>query len=1009
MLKKILLSVSFVAFFAQMAFAQTGKITGKVTDSNGESIPGANVLLVENSRGAATNANGMYTINNVEPGTYTLRVSFVGFQTYSDKITVEPGETVTRNVQLKESAIGLDEVVVTGYQTQTKRELTGSISSVSSTDFEDLPVQNTAGILQGRAAGVQVTTTSGAPGGGFDVQVRGLGSITAGSNPLYIVDGVQMSNSGNSNLVDNSPLNGINPKDIKSIEVLKDAAAAAIYGSQAANGVVLITTKSGSSGKTQVTASIERGVRTYIQNNDYMDGPQWRQYMIRAGTNYFGSQSAGESYFRNNIMPIFGYSPSTDFNNLANTDWIGFVTRNGISDKYNMSISGGNDQTTFRISGGYENTQGQIKESDYQQYSIKSSISHKISDKFQTSVDVNLANNQYGGVCQDGYFINCPLSGATFNSPISKPYKDNGDYSPNLRFGLSGNPAVIFNEVNRKSGELKLLGHVKATYNFFPWLSLSTQLGMDYTNIHDKRYDTPVAAPTEGGHIFESWTQEANFTTNTTLNFSKSFNKVHNVTALLGGEYRRDWTRATSASGSGFPNRLFRVLDASASQHDVGGNLNEFRVAGYFTNLKYNYDQRYYISLTGRYDGSSRFGADKRWGFFPSASVGWRISEEDFFNADFVNDLKLRASYGVTGNSEIGYYAARGLYNVQGSYGGVSALNPNQLANPVLTWESAHEIDLGLDYSLFNNRLTGSIDVYQRDNKDLLLNSPLPIDSGYGSITKNVGHVRNQGFEFSLKSVTVDAGDFRWNTRFNFSVSKNTVKSLANGNDMLNPGSSTPIAVGHSIRAYHIPIWAGVNPADGRPMWYDKNGNITYHPVNADRKWFDGGEQDVIGGFGNTFHYKGLSLDVFFQYSFGQTASPQQVFYFGMAQVGSSLTNGLTKVLTDSWQQPGDMVGIPYNKLGPSTYPGTDYYSQGASNAFYDASYIRLKNATLSYTLPTSLVSRLNISNVRLYVTGLNLVTWTSYIGYDPEVAGSFTQASYPAARQISGGIEVKF
>ena len=1019
MLRKLLLTFLVIGLSASYALAQTGSITGQVTDAEtGETVPTANVLLVENNRGAATDANGEYEINNVPVGTYTLRVTFVGYKTYTEQVQIQAGETLENDIQLQVEAVGLDEVVVTGYGTQTKREITGSISSVSSEDIEDVPVQNTAAILQGRASGVQVSTTSGTPGGGFSVNVRGIGSINAGSEPLYIVDGVQLSFSNQSETTDSSPLNAISPSNIESIEVLKDASAAAIYGAQAANGVVLITTKSGQSGETQVTASVERGIRENAMDTDYMNRDQFIDFWKRAYQNSYGLSEAGaEQAFRNTWLATAGYqNPNTiPFDSVANTNWQDLIYRQGATKKVNASVSGGNETTTFRLAGNFEDIAGSIKDSDYKAYNLSANIDHQISDKFQTRVKVNLQSSEQGGVCEDGFFINCPVSSATFLTPVERPRDAQGDYLPTRLFGLGANPAFFFNEVDRVANTVQIIGNIQATYNFTDWLSLKTQFGMDYRSIRDYRYDSPLAASGVGGSINESVAQTSNFTTNTTLNFAQTFAEFHNVSGFVGLEYRRDYTREIDVTGQGYPNDLFRVLNASANPTLASGFNDEFRTAGYLGNLKYNYDQKYFVNFTARYDGSSRFGSNQRWGFFPSASVAWAISEEDFFNAGFIEDLKIRAGYGETGNSLIGLYAARGLYGTADSYAGTTGLTPTQLPNPNLTWETAKEINLGLDFSMFNNRFSGSINAYRKQNDGLLLNSPLPLDSSFGSITRNVGTVRNKGIEFDFNSVNLQAGDFQWSSSFNIAVQTNEVVELTEGSEALDPGTITPIREGHSIRALNVIEWAGVNPADGRPMWYDSDGNITYTPTTDDRKFIgDGGEEDIVGGFGNTLQYKGLSLRVFFQYSFGAMVQPNQVWGFGMAQVAGSQTNGREVMATKSWRNPGDVVGIP-KPINSFYYPNglagqtTAGYFTSSTNSFWDASYIRLKNATLRYSLPTSLTSKVGLSNVSVYVTGLNLVTWTSYPGFDPDVSGGFQTASYPPARQVNAGMKVQF
>ncbi len=1014
MLRKLLLPFLFVAFFVFQAMAQTGSITGTVTNEEGEPVPTANVLLVEIGRGAATNLQGEYTIEDVPPGTYTLRVSFVGYETYEAQVTIEAGETLTKEVVLKQAAVGLNELIVTGYGVETKASLTGSVASVSVEEMEHVPVQNTGGLLQGRAAGVQVTSTSGSPGAGFEITIRGAGSINAGSRPLYIVDGVQLSFSNGSELLDQPPLNVIDPDNIESIEVLKDVAATAIYGAQGANGVVIITTKSGRTGPTKISTSISRGVTTPITPLDMMNSQQWLEWFTRAymyTDNLSRDQAVNKVQFT--LLEQYGYAPNTSYSEVRYTDWIDFIYKPGVTWEYNLSFSGGGDDTRFYIAGGYETVNGHIKDSDFTRYSLRTNVTHDVNSNFSLGVNLGITQSLFTGICQDGDFIGCPVSGALFEVPISYPYLESGAYNPNVRFGLPNNLAVVFNETERISEVFHMIGNISANYDFTSWLNLEVKFGLDYRNIRNKAFFTPVAEPSEGGDINTNVEYVNSFNTSAVLNFRQTFD-LHNFSGLLGVEYRRDFTREIEASGIGLPGGTFDVLSATAEPEGVGGFEDAFRIAGYFLNLKYNYDQRYIISATARYDGSSRFGAENRWGFFPAVSAAWRISEEDFFTVDFVESLKLRASYGVAGNSLIGLYAARGLYGVTGTYATVTGLAPIQLANRRLTWEESVQKNIGLDFVLFSGRISGTINVYQKNNVGLLLAVPLPASSSFQSIIQNIGEIRNRGVEVALHTVNINTDNFIWSTNFNVALAQNEVVRLAEGVQMLFPNSQLPIAVGHSINAIRRVRWAGVNPVDGRPMWYDGNGNITYRPKFAsDAKFGDGGEEDVVGGFGNTFSYKGLSLNIFFQFSFGKTAMPNTAWDLANTQIGAIATNGLVMALTRSWQNPGDVVWIPAPQIGITTYPGTDQYSRSlgayTSAAFFDASYIRLKSIRLSYSLPASVIGSLNIDDLSLFVAGSNLYTWTSYIGFDPEQAVVVGHSSYPAGRTVNAGIDIQF
>ena len=1020
MLKRILFSAMVCFVGVGTVFAQSGSLAGTVTDAeSGETLPGANVLIVELSRGASTDVDGNFEIRNLPAGTYSVRVTFVGFQTFNQTVQITGGQQTTLNAELQPGSIGLDELIVSGYGITTKRELTGSITKVSSEEFENVPFQNTESILQGRAAGVTVTTTSGNPGGAFRINIRGNGSINAATEPLYIIDGVQVSFSQQSALTSQTPLNSLNPNDIESIEVLKDAAAAAIYGSQAAAGVVVITTKRGQQGATQISVRAEKGVRQATQKVDYINTQQYLDYLgeayalnsgVEPGGDYSSYRDTYESFLVNNV---FG-SPNDD-GTLANTNWQDFIYDTGVTSKYNISASGGDDKTRFYVSGGYEDTDGHIFNSEFQRLNVRTNLDHQVNSRLNIGVNLNLARMNQFGICQDGNFINCPPSQAMFEAPMSFPYLSDGSYNPNTRFGLPYNPAVISEEVDRNVGIISIRGNTNMSYRLTDWLQFRGLMGVDYRNTEDERYETAIARPAQGGRLAYDYRNVYNFNMNAVFNAQRTFAEVHNVSGLIGTEYRRDYSTRVSTTGEGFPGSFFRVLNASSTPTEASGTNGEFRIGSYFANVKYNYDGRYFLSLVGRYDGHSRFGSETRWGFFPSISGAWNISEEDFFTLDFMDDLKLRAGYGTTGNANIGNFASRGLFSAIGSYNGETALTPDQLANVNLSWEEAREINVGLDYSFLQGRIAGSIDVYRKDNRNLLLDRDLPLDSGFEDITENVGAVRNEGLEFEISTVNVDAGDFVWSSRFNTAFIRNEVLELAEGQDVLNADDIfNTIEVGRAIGVIFVPRWAGVNPADGRPMWYNADGNITYTPQVNDREFYKDGIADMVGGLGNTFNYKGLSLDVFFQFSFGQWAFGNTDYYF--TRTPDFLMN-LDSIVLDRWRMPGDVTYFPRAVESGTDFAETSNYRTTLSTAsIYNTSYIRLKNITLSYNLPTSITEKLNMRGLRIFATGLNLMTWTAWPYYDPEVAdgtndiyGNLVAASYPTAMQINGGIEIQF
>ena len=985
----------FFLFSPSASAQETGSITGTVADAEtGQTIPGVNVVLVGENLGSATDVDGRYTIPDVPAGTYTLSASFVGYETAEAEITVAAGETLTQDVQLETGAVNLDEVVVTGYGTQRRADVTGSIGKVSSEEIQDVPVQSTQGLLQGRTAGVQVSTTSGNPGGGFEVNIRGEGSINAGDDPLYIVDGVQVSFSQGAELTDRSPLNAISPKDIESIEVLKDASAAAIYGAQAANGVVIITTKSGRIGETRVALSYEGGRRFQSRRFDLMNRDEWIDFQLDA----FGEEGTRD------ILEDFGYERDTPFNELQDFNWQNWLFQPESHQRAGFTANGGSETTQFYLSGSWANTGGAVRGAvDYTQYNFRINLTQQFTSNLDVNINLTLNKEHDEGVCQDGFFINCPFYQAIGEEPpISFPYLEDGSYNPNTEQSSTTNPAITLNEQTRESDFTQIFGKIAPTYSITDWLTLRGNAGLDYSSVKENDYGTPTIAPASGGELSRRFGSLTNITANATLDARRAFADVHNVNVLLGTEYRREFEDDDENGFTGFNNRLVRVPDAATESDFFQGFNTEFRILSYFGRLNYNYDDRYVVAVTGRFDGTSRFGADRRWGFFPSGSLAWRVSEEDFFTVDAVDELKLRISYGVVGNSSIGNFASRGLYNVAGSYDGQVGFRPSQLVNPILTWEESRSSNVGVDWSLWRGRLSGSLDVYRKVNDNLLLDRPLPEDSGYDEFTENVGAVRNQGIELGFQTINVQTEDFRWSTRFNVAVNQNEVLSLREGLDELDSGDALPIAVGHSLEAWKVPIWAGVNPADGRPMWYDADGNLTYRPDEADDQFFDGGEEDVEGGFGTRLGYKGLSLDLFFNFSYGATGLPNTQRTW-TAAFGEGVLGAL---VDERWREPGDIAEYP-RSTAFGNFDSADSPSGLTSRWLYSANYIRLRNATLSYILPSRLTDVVRLRGARVYVTGINLITWTSYLGIDPELAEAFESSSYPAEQQVNIGIEV--
>jgi len=996
--------LTIVILAVPAAFAQTGTIEGTVTDAEtGESIPGANVTLTQINRGAATNIDGEYSIEDIPVGTYTFQVSFVGYQRFSTEVTIEGGEVITQDVELETGAVGLEEVVVTGYgQQQEEIDATGSVSGFTAEEIEGMPGQNAEQFLSARTTGVTVTQTSGNPGSGFEVNIRGQGSITGGNDPLYIVDGVQMSQNLGSENTDRNALNAIKPQDIESIQVLKDAAAAGIYGAQAANGVVIIETKSGRAGQTEVSVSMEGGIRSSIANFNSLSPQEWADFNIDAFNELAPGQ--GEELFRNSFLPNqYGLEPGSSIDDIRTTDWRDRITRNGSHRSIRLSASGGNETTQYFLSGSWENTQAGVRNVEFETFNFRTNVTQQLTDNFRVRLNATIADEEQISICQDGFFINCPWSGIQFEPPVTRPRNDDGTFFSGTTFGQSNNQEVILTQISSPTAITQIIGSVRPRLEITPWLSLNGNFGLDYTQQKEKDIENTIANPGDGGFLDTDNNDLTNITLNTTLNLNKTFGEAHSVNALIGGEYRREFEEGSSFGVIGFNQDLLNVPDAASEVNFFNGSNTEFRLLSYFQNFDYTYDSRYSLQLSTRWDGTSRFGSQNQFGFFPSVSASWNIAREDFFNAGFVEELKLRANWGQTGNSQIGNFPARGLFSTSGTFEGQVGFNPSQLANPTLTWEEKRTINVGLDFALLRNRVTGSVEVFDETTDELLLGRPLPTSSGFGSFDDNVGEVENRGIEFQVETVNLQTEEFRWTTRFNGTIISNQVNSLVGDQEELFSGASRPVEVGRPIEGWKVPRWAGVNPADGRPMWFDEDGNITYQTDVNDRVPFDGAERDLVGGFGTTLQWQGLTLDALFQLQYGGTTEPETIQFFLWEQ--GPFNSGIEK-LTERWREPGDIAPVPRAVPG-GTFPNAQSFTTSSSFHLWDTSFLRFKNVRLGYSFPEQVLNALGLSDLRIYVSGENLVTWSSFIGLDPGVANPETETSFPNERQINFGINL--
>lgn len=998
MRKNLLFTFMLAVLFCVQGFAQQRVLKGRVTGATGkETLIGVSVKLKGTPTGTTTGADGQFSLS-VPSGGGVLVFTFIGYETREIAI----GNQTSFDIVLPETNEGLNEVVVVGYGTQKRKEISGAISSVKGSEIANLAVASPDRAIQGKAAGVQVNSSNGLPGGATEVRIRGTGSVNAGNEPLYIIDGVQVSaGSRTVNLASSNPLSSLNSNDIESVEILKDAAAASIYGAQAGNGVIIITTKKGKAGKQEINFSTYYGVSNLVKGIDLLNGPEWtalsRESIVNTG-NLVGGYNADQA---NGLAA-----------NAPTYDWLDAITRKGKVQNYELSVNGGNEKMRYFIATSYNNQEHQFKGYDFKRGTFRVNLDNKLSDKFSLETRVNLSTvTQNSSDIPSFQNYNIFITGLAGN-PIDPIYREDGSINTTLRPGWD-NPLFSL-ENNKNLGVTNQgIGNFALNYDILPGLRFRSSYSLEYTTTDEELFYDPRSAGgvAVNGVVRFNKSNTVNWQTDQTLTYNHVFEKKHSVTALLGYNYRNEVYRLLNTQGNGVAIPAFGETLAGTTPSILSSVFNQFKTAGVFARLGYTYDDKYIIQGTLRRDGSSRFGDNNKFGFFPAVSGAWRINKEDFLkDSKIISDLKLRASYGETGNSEISFYPGLSLFasNANASYNSRAGIVFNQLGNSNVGWERNVTKNFGVDYGLFGGRISGSVDYFIRTTKDLLLNRPLPNTSGFASIAENIGSLENKGFEIGLSTMNL-TGEFKWNTDFNITFIKNKVLSLlVEGQDL--PANN--LWIGKPLGLIYVPHWAGVNPADGRPMWYDVNGNITYTPTAADRKFSEDNTRTpkYYGGITNSFSYKGFDLSVFFQYQVGTIQQDQSRawllsdFRYNFNQYDEALNR---------WTTPGQITDVPKLYAG-AQQPGTSssvFGAGGGTDRFYsDASYLRLKSVNLGYNLPKALVAKVGLSNLKVYVQAYNLWTLTNYTGLDPEfAAGAYNMGLAPQGQSYTAGLQATF
>jgi len=1015
MRKLVLLLGSILLLWGQL-LAQSRTVTGRVVDADGRPVPNASVIVKGSTSGTTTNNEGVFSLS-VPTGASRLVISAVGMTSQEMAINAN---TSRYEVSLKGEDRSLEAVVVTGYTARKKRDEAGAISNVKGREIQNIPNASLDKALQGRAAGVLVQANNGIPGGAINVRIRGTGSINAGNDPLYIVDGVQINLRNDGNFTQNNPLSAINPNDIESIDILKDAASAAIYGAQASNGVVIITTKKGRAGKTRFDVNMYWGQGTPLRKMDVLNSQEIFQMRSEAYA-WPNLLPPGDLAIKRTVLNEYRVPGASAFNDkqadsailaLPTFDWQDASYRNAQIRNYEVAASGGNDRTTFRVSGSYSFQEAVITKADFQRGAVKFDLTNKATDRLTIGTSLNLSTfRQNVPFATDGSFLGSPA----FSSPLILPFNPirnaDGTYfgiPPANLAGVLNQNIVAANEFNSGLNRTnQLIGNITLDYRLAKWLTFRSFYGLDYRLVQGKQFRdprTPDGFALRGiGSVESEW--NTNFMTSQVFNYNFNLGTKVRLDGLVGYEYRVENQESITASADNFPTFQFRTLNTAANPRAPGEFFTGYKRQSVFGQVNWNYDGKYILSGIVRYDGSSRFGLDNRYGIFPAVKAAWNIDKENFLaKSNAISSLRLRASWGLTGNDQIGNFDALGLYGSAGVYNNAPAITFSQLANPALQWEKNETVNFGVDFGLFRNRISGSVEYYNKLTKDLLLSQPAQWTSGFGSVTRNVGQIQNRGIELSLNVdwLKPRMGEgFGWSTTFIFTHNKNQVKKLYDNLPEL-PGNPS-IRVGRELGSIFTNQYAGVNAATGRPMWLDINGNPIYQVLAADRVYIGDQQPNFFGGLTNTFTYKGFELMIFFNYEYGRLAQDGQVNFMieNIARFNTNRDN-----FDGRWKTPGQLTWWPRMNVNGAESKGSGAAS--GSRTWFKADYIRLKNVMLSYNVSSEVTRRLKLNSARFYIQGTNLWTYSDWFSYDIEFVGTAT-GIIPQTKNFTAGIQLGF
>lgn len=962
----------------------THTVSGTVTSAaDGATLPGVNILVTGTTIGTSSDAEGNYTLT-VPSADGTLVFSFVGFETQ----TVPINGRSTIDVSLTSQAIVGEELVVVGYGTQQRRDITGSVSSVSSREIQEVPITDAGQALQGRAAGVVALSSGNRPGQGMTIRIRGRRSLTASNDPLFVVDGIPVE--GN--------IDDINPRDIESIEVLKDASATAIYGSRGANGVILVTTNRGGNHPTRVSYSGYAGISQVLGIPDMMTGPEYAEMKQISGRTLTPGEE--DAIARGVSM-----------------DWVDLVLDNGYQQNHQVGIEGGNETTQFAVSGNFFFDRGVVSNQDFNRNTFRLNLDHTVSDRLRIGTSTQLSHRKQN-------FGSNPYGTALATNPLAEPYDEEGNLI--LRPGadpLIFNPladlveSAYFDERER----LRIFGNVYADLDLLENLNFRVNFGPDLQDLRRGLFQGSETVARNGQSPFARKAHERilTYTWENILTFRQDFGEIHSLTATGLYSIQQSSMERTGLSVSELPyeSQQFHNLDTGATVEDFDSELEEWGLMSFMGRVNYQLKDRYLLTVTGRYDGSSRLAEGKRWGFFPSAALGWRLTGEPFMaGQDLFSELKLRISYGVTGNTAIAPYQTRGgLGRTVFSFADQPGFGfyPNELSNPDLQWETSAMFNIGLDFGLWEDRMAGSIEVYQTRTTDLLLERAIPITSGFSSVFENIGETENRGFEFTLTSRNVSSSDFSWTTDLNLFANREEIVDLyGTGEDDIGNGwfIGEPVSVWYDHDK--IGIWqqdeadeaAQVSREPGEIKVRDQNGDGIIN--EQDRVILGSDMPDLSGAITNRFRYKNFDLSIFLFGSFGHT------IYNNFRDANNTMQGRYNNLDIDYWTPDN-----PTNE-GPKPDGTRERPLNGSTLAYMPGDFLKVRNIQFGYNLPATFLERINVRSARVYVNAETPFVFSHLEdGLDPEIQdrqadpnnGGEINARTPSTRLFTIGVDINF